>query len=433
MLKNKVFLIICISLFTLIWTGCFAQNEISSPYSRYGIGLVNNTSNMTLASMGNVSYAMQSNDYINFRNPASYVAFDSLSFVGDITFNISSIHLKTTALTQKGTIGRLGYITIGLPVTKHWRTSVGFIPFSDRGYNITDVQTLPEIGNVNYKYSGTGGLMQLYWGNAFKLCKGLSFGFNLSYLFGTLSSTRYEEFGGDYYYNYRIAQNDYADGIYIQAGLQYKVNIGEFHKLGIGAVYENSAYIWMKRNLLVNRYVNEYNSVNTYDTAYAVLNQKGSMRIPQSVGGGLSYSYKDKLLVGVDVTWQNWQKYSLKWKNSTTAASVDSLKDAIVINAGLQFIPDPSSGKFGKNIAFRIGTRFSTGYIQIRDIPISEFSISAGIGLPFKTFNSKCSLNLLLEYGSMGNLKNDLIRQNYVKIGLNLVLVERWYQRVKLE
>ena len=291
----------------------------------------------------------------------------------------------------------------------------------------------PEIGNVNYKYSGTGGLMQLYWGNAFKLCKGLSFGFNLSYLFGTLSSTRYEEFGGDYYYNYRIAQNDYADGIYIQAGLQYKVNIGEFHKLGIGAVYENSAYVWMKRNLLVNRYVNEYNSVNTYDTAYAVLNQKGSMRIPQSVGGGLSYSYKDKLLVGVDVTWQNWQKYSLKWKNSTTAASVDSLKDAFVINAGLQFIPDPSSGKFGKNIAFRIGTRFSTGYIQIRDIPISEFSISAGIGLPFKTFNSKCSLNLLLEYGSMGNLKNDLIRQNYVKIGLNLVLVERWYQRVKLE
>ncbi len=421
------------ALFMVVWTDCFAQNEISSPYSRYGIGLVNTSSNSTLASMGNVSYAMQSNDYINFRNPASYVAFDSLSFVGDIAFNISSIHLKTTALTQRGTIGRIGYITIGLPVTKHWRTSVGFIPFSDRGYNITDSQTLPEIGSVNYKYTGEGGLMQLYWGNAFKLCKGLSFGVNLSYLFGTLSSIRYEEFTGDYYYNYRIAQNDYADGIYIQAGLQYKVNIGEFHKLGIGAVYENSAYIWMRRNLLVNRYINEYNSVNTYDTAYAVLNQKGSMRIPQSVGGGLSYSYKDKLMVGVDVAWQNWQKYSLKWKNSSTVSSMDSLKDAIVVSAGLQYIPDPSSGKFGKNIAFRIGARYSTGYIQIHNLPISEFAISAGIGMPFKTFNSKCALNLMLEYGSMGSLKNDLIRQSYVKIGLNLVLVERWYQRVKLE
>ena len=421
------------ALFMVVWTDCFAQNEISSPYSRYGIGLVNTSSNSTLASMGNVSYAMQSNDYINFRNPASYVAFDSLSFVGDIAFNISSIHLKTTALTQRGTLGRIGYITIGLPVTKHWRTSVGFIPFSDRGYNITDSQTLPEIGSVNYKYTGEGGLMQLYWGNAFKLCKGLSFGVNLSYLFGTLSSIRYEEFTGDYYYNYRIAQNDYADGIYIQAGLQYKVNIGEFHKLGIGAVYENSAYIWMRRNLLVNRYINEYNSVNTYDTAYAVLNQKGSMRIPQSVGGGLSYSYKDKLMVGVDVAWQNWQKYSLKWKNSSTVSSMDSLKDAIVVSAGLQYIPDPSSGKFGKNIAFRIGARYSTGYIQIHNLPISEFAISAGIGMPFKTFNSKCALNLMLEYGSMGSLKNDLIRQSYVKIGLNLVLVERWYQRVKLE
>ena len=433
MLKNKKYLVILFCLVIVAWAGAFAQNEISSPYSRYGIGLVNHTPNSSLAAMGGVSYAMQSNSYINFRNPASYVAFDSLSFVGDIAFNVITNYLKTSTLTQKGTLGRLNYITIGLPVTKHWRTSVGFIPFSDRGYNIIDSRDLPDIGNVNYQYTGEGGLMQLYWGNAFKLYKGLSIGVNLSYLFGTLSSNRYEEFSGDYYYNYKISQYDFADGIYLQAGLQYIANIGESHKLGLGAVYENSVYIWMKRNLLVSSYTGEYSSVYTYDTTYAVLNQKGSMRIPQSVGGGLSYSYKDKLLVGVDVTWQNWQNYSVKLKNSSTASSVDSLKNAIVANVGLQFIPDPTSGKFGKNIAIRVGARYSTGYIQVHNTPISEFSVSAGIGLPFRTFNSKCSVNILLEYGGMGTLKNDLVRQNYFKIGLNLILVERWYQRVKLE
>jgi hypothetical protein len=433
MLKSKVFIIILAALFMMIWTGCFAQNQISSPYSRYGVGVLNNTTNSTLSSMGGVSYAMQSRDYINFRNPASYVAFDSLTFVGDIAFNVQTTYLKTTALNQKGTIGRIGYITIGLPITKHWRTSVGFIPFSDRGYNITDSRNLEDIGIVNYNYVGEGGLMQLYWGNAFKLCKGLSFGLNVSYLFGTLSSIRYEEFEGDFYYNYRIAQSDLVDGIYLQAGLQYKVNIGEFHKLGLGAVYENSAYVWMKRNLLVNRYTNQYSSVNTYDTAYSVLNQKGSMRIPQSVGGGLSYSYKDKLLVGVDVTWQNWQNYSIKLKNSSVVSSVDSLKNAIIVQAGLQFIPDPNSGKFGKNIALRVGAHYSTGYIQIDNTPISEFSVRAGIGLPFRTYNTRCSLNLMLEYGRTGSLRNDLIRQDYFKIELNLILVERWYQRVKLE
>lgn len=433
MLKNKRIILVCLCLVMVAGIGCFAQNEISSPYSRYGIGIVNHTPNSSLAAMGGVSYAMQSNSYINFRNPASYVAFDSLSFVGDIAFNVISSYLKTNTLTQKGVLGRLNYISIGLPVTQHWRTSVGFIPFSDRGYNITDSRSLEDIGTVNYKYTGEGGLMQLYWGNAFKLCKGLSIGVNLSYLFGTLSSIRYEEFNGDYYYNYRIAQNDYADGIYVQAGLQYMTAIGENHKLGIGAVYENSVYIWMKRNLLVNSYTGEYSSVSTYDTAYSVLNQKGSMRVPQSVGGGLSYCYKDKLLVGVDVSWQNWRNYSLKLKNSSTGSSVDSLKNAIVANVGLQFIPDPTSGKFGKNVAIRVGARYSTGYIQVHNTPISEFSVSAGIGLPFRTFNSKCSVNILLEYGGMGTLKNDLVRQNYFKLGVNLILVERWYQRVKLE
>lgn len=58
-----------------------AQNEISTPYSSYGIGVINHSSNGILDAMGSVSYAMQDPYYINFRNPASYAAFDSLSFV----------------------------------------------------------------------------------------------------------------------------------------------------------------------------------------------------------------------------------------------------------------------------------------------------------------------------------------------------------------
>ncbi len=426
MLINKRIILIIVGLLIALSVDCFAQNEISSPYSRYGVGLVNNTSNATLAAMGGVSYAMQSNNYINFRNPASYVAFDSLTFVGDIGFNVNNIFLKTSELSQNGTLARLDYIAIGLPLTKHWRTSVGFLPFSDRGYNIIDSRTITNIGAVNYEYSGEGGLMQLYWGNAFKLYKGLSIGLNVSYLFGTLSSIRYEEFSGEYLYNFRIAQKDYADGIYLQAGLQYIANIGESHKLGVGAVYENAAYVWMKRNLLVNRYTNDYSSVVSYDTAYSVLNKKGNMRMPHYVGLGMMYSFKDKLTVGVDVTWQNWSRY-------TCMGSSDSLKDALVANVGLQYVPDPNSGKFSKNIAIRAGAKYSTGYLQIRNTTISEFSVSVGLGLPFRTFNSKCNLNLMLEYGGMGSLKNDLIRQSYFKVGLNLILVESWYQRVKLD
>lgn len=426
MQKVKECLVSLMLLVSVLLPSVFAQNEISSPYSRYGVGIINNNVPGTLHAMGGVSYAMQSNLYINFTNPASYVAFDSLSFIADVAFNIVSSTLRTNELSQRGTYARASYITIGLPVTRRWRTSVGFLPFSDRGYDIVDAKEYDEIGNVRYEYLGDGGMMQLYWGNAFKICKGLSIGLNASYIFGRFTSERYVEFDEDYYYNYRIAQTDLSDGIYLQAGLQYFANINENHRLGLGVVYENSAYIWSKRSELVNHYVGEYNEVIVYDTTSLVPSDKGKMKIPQSAGGGLSYCYKDKILVGADFTWQNWSKYSNMGRG-------DSLKDACIAKIGLQYIPDPTSGKFGKNIAYRIGAKFSTGYIKLRNTPVDEWAVTVGIGLPLRSYTTKCSMNIMFEYGGMGTLNHNLIRQNYFKFGFNFILQERWYQRVKLE
>lgn len=426
MLKIKRILLVIALLSSATFGRLFAQNEISSPYSRYGVGIVNNNAPASLQAMGGVVYALQSNLYINFRNPASYVAFDSLSFIADVAFDVVNSQLNTVTQSQKGSYGRASYITIGLPVTRHWRTSVGILPFSSCGYNIVDDRTLDGIGAVEYRYAGEGGLMQLYWGNAFKIWKGLSIGLNASYMFGTLATIRYEEFEEDYLYNYRIYDAELVDGIYLQAGLQYMANVAEHHKIGVGLVYENSAYIWARKSTLINHYTGVYSSAQSYDTTYAPNMSKGNIRIPQSIGGGLSYTFKNKLSFGVDVTWQNWSKY-------TNFGQGDSLKDAIITNIGLQFIPDPTSGKFGKNIAFRIGGKYSTGYIFIKNTPIQEYAVSFGIGLPLRSYNTKCSLNIMFEYSGMGTKSNNLAVQNYFKVGFNFILQERWYQRVKLE
>ena len=299
-------------LMTLALLQLQAQNNISSPYSGYGVGLLDNVTSAPLAAMGHVSYAMQHNTgYINFRNPASYAAFDSLSFIADAAFSIISSTLKTDELSQKTTYARPGYLTIGLPVTRHWRTSAGILPFSKLGYAILDKQEVDNIGKVEYTYKGDGGLMQLYWGNAFKLCKGLSIGLNVSYIWGRLSSIRTIAFSGENYANSLIDNYIHVDGIHLSAGAQYFVNIKENHRLGLGAVYENTAYIWAKENSLVLNYEGEATASTSYDTVANIIGNKGNMRIPQSVGGGLSYSFKNKILVAADVTWQNWSKYSL--------------------------------------------------------------------------------------------------------------------------
>lgn len=423
---NPLFLIMLVLVLLTNSTILRAQNTISQPYSGFGVGIINNYSNGILDGMGSTSYAIQDPYSINFRNPASYAAFDSLSFVADAAASIYSSILTQGSQTQKNTYARPGYITIGLPVTRHWRTSVGIVPFSTIGYSIADSREIENIGKVAYEYSGHGGMHQLYWGNAFRICKGLSIGLNASYLFGSIYNTNNSTFEGSNYYNTYINDAYYIDGIHLTGGIQYFFNVKEDHRIGIGATYSNSAYIWAKENLLVNYYTGEYSSVTSYDTVFHDTSLRGNLNIPQAVGGGLSYCFKNKVLVAADVTWQNWNRY--RFMNRT-----DSLTDAIVSSAGIQYIPDPLSNKFFKRMAFRLGAKYSTGNFMINNKLIDELSVSLGVGIPLSTFNTHSSINVVFEYGKMGTLSNDLIKQNYFRFTFNFTLQEKWYQRVKLD
>ena len=412
----------------LLANGSFAQNEISQPYSIFGVGVVNKASNGIQNGMGGASYAMQSPYYINFRNPASYAAFDSLSFVADVaaSVHVSTLAAGNTGVTQKNTYVRPDYLAIGLPVTRHWRTSVGLVPFSTIGYDMVSSRTVDPIGEVSYEYSGKGGLNQLYWGNAFRLCKGLSIGLNAAYMFGSIYNYSRTEFEGSNFYNTNITDAYHLDGIYLNAGLQYVFKVKDKHQIGLGAVYGNTAYIWARENLLISYYQGTYSTVTTYDTALCDNTPRGNLHIPQSVGGGLSYTYKDKISLAADVTWNNWSRYKFMQHS-------DSLQDAIAASVGFQYVSDPLSPKFFKRLAVRVGAHYSTGEFFLRDKPVSEFGVSAGIGIPLTTFNTHSSINLVFEYGKTGTMVNELVRQNYFRFTLCFTLQEKWYQRMKIE
>lgn len=403
-----------------------AQNVIRMPYSIYGIGMTNRSSNGILDAMGSTSYAMQDPYYINFRNPASYAAFDSLSFVADVAASIYTAKLSQNNMIQKNTYAKANYLSIGMPVTRHWRTSLGILPFSSVGYNISSSSTIENIGKVSYTYSGSGGINQLYWGNAFKICKGLSIGLNASYMFGSLYYNSNTEFDGSNYDNSYVTDIFTINGLYLTGGLQYFFNIGDHHRIGLGVVYSNTAYIWAKEKLLVNSYSGIYVSTNTYDTVLNNDEINSSLVIPPSAGGGFSYTYKNKLTIAADFTWENWEKYKFT-KNE------DYLKKAMTASIGFQFIPNPLSNNFFQRMSIRAGGKYSTGNLILHNKPITEFSVCIGAGVPLTTFNTHSSLNILFEYGKTGTTTNDLIRQDYFRFSFCFTLQERWYQRFKID
>lgn len=80
----------------------FAQNDISSPYSRFGLGSMNtNKSNAALQAMGGIANAMSGKHMLNNSNPAAYADVDSLTFLLDAGFYMRYSTFRTADQIEK--------------------------------------------------------------------------------------------------------------------------------------------------------------------------------------------------------------------------------------------------------------------------------------------------------------------------------------------
>ncbi|MBQ2608061.1 MAG: hypothetical protein II588_02470, partial [Paludibacteraceae bacterium] len=61
-----------------------AQNQTSSPFSRYAYGDLNDNVPVAYRAMGSVGIGMRNNKVICSAQPASYTACDSLTFMFDV-------------------------------------------------------------------------------------------------------------------------------------------------------------------------------------------------------------------------------------------------------------------------------------------------------------------------------------------------------------
>ena len=61
-----------------------AQSGTNSPYSQYGLGVLSDQSQGFNRGMNGLALGMRNGDQVNFLNPASYSAVDSLTMVFDV-------------------------------------------------------------------------------------------------------------------------------------------------------------------------------------------------------------------------------------------------------------------------------------------------------------------------------------------------------------
>lgn len=397
-----------------------AMAQILSPYSKFGYGLLDNNATAAQMQMGGVGYAMSSGRQINVMNPASYAAADSLTFLFDMGVNFTSLNSSET--DSKGTRtsdsqfgGGLDYITLQVPIGKRFGASLGLLPYSSVGYAFGS-----EIRNGLNARQGQGGINQLYLGFAGRIAKGLSVGFNASYMFGNVINdvTVTTDAGSESLFEQVMQVRDFR----FQFGAQYKFDINRDNRIGLGLVYSPG------KALLGKAWVTKYdiNADETPDTI-ATARLRHNAELAETWGAGISYEWQKRLFVEADFTYQPWSKVkTLQLKNFEGTRFADRYQASL----GASFTP-AIRGNYFKRITYRAGGFYNRDYIMVGDNNVKEYGFGLGFGFP--ALSSKTVINLGVEYRHRAATDKNLLKENYINIRLGINFNELWFFQNKIK
>lgn len=404
-----------------------AQDRISSPYSRFGLGEIFGNTHVNNMAMGGINQAIYDPLFVNAANPASYTAFDSLSFVFDIGLHARLNKLSTTSASQSSDYASLGNLLFGFPVNGWWKASFGLLPYSATGYKMTDHHTDSIYNNYNNVYEGSGGTNQFYAGSSFDLTRNLSVGINAAYMFGTMNHNTATEFPDSLYrFNSKTTNSTRLHDFMLTYGIMYHKQLKKGYHYTLGGSF-------IARNKLAvtsDRFSYTYTISSTKvelrrDTIELTENSDENIIMPMGFAAGFSVGRANTWLLGTDFKFTQWENFNF-------SASPEPLINNMQIALGGFYNPSSSTvSGYLKRITYRAGLRYSDGYLQLRGKRIDEFGISFGVGLPLPRTSS--TINMAVEVGSRGTKEQNLINENYVKFTLGLSIFERWFVIRKYE
>ena len=405
----------------------FAQfnNNTSSPYSRFGLGDLQPYSFGRTSAMGGASLASRNNQQINFSNPASYTAVDSLAFMFE--FGVSGKFAKYSydISSMNANDFNFRYFAMNFQINNWMATSLGLTPYSDIGYDVEVFDEVENAGNILNKYYGEGSLSRAYLGLTVDPVKNISVGANLNYMFGLLNRSAQTFFleAADFYTNQRNESLRVRD-FNLSFGAQATIPLKNEQRITLAAVVENKPTFTRFYSDLNTKYIQiQVNNTTRADQDTIKpfrTEEKGNLEFPLTYGFGISYVKNNSLEINADYYRQGWADVNLPGGGS------DVLTDLNKFALGAEWIPDKFSIRsYLSRIAYRAGLKYENTYLEFDNQKINDFGISFGVGLP--VYRSNSTINISAELGRRGTKQNNLVLENYAKLNLSVNLYDLWF------
>lgn len=399
-------------------TASYSQSEAltSSPYSLYGLGVINQTSIGKSNALGYTGIGIKTDSEINNLNPANYALIPQNSFFYDvgITGEINNYSNKSYSENKKNV--NFSNIAFAFRLAEGLGAGITMVPYSDVGYSLVGIQSNVEGSTESFESSvtGLGALSDLKLNLGYSLLDNLRFGLSASFLFGNIEES--EAFVIDNS-ALSITETTNYSGARLGFGMQFDLN----KNITIGSTMQFPTSLKGSLDRTVSKVINGTTSV---DVETNEVDSADDFNLPLEVGIGFSSKiYKSFTLSG---------DYKKNYWDATSQTDLSgTYVDQDIFGVGLEYIKNKESFKYSDRINYRLGYNYDTGYLEVNKKKINGFNITTGVGLPVSR-NSNSMINLSYSYGSKGIIENVLIKENYHVFTLNMSLEDLWFRKRKI-
>lgn len=413
-------------------------NGSNSPYSRYGFGLLGDRGNAFNKGMAGTAYGMQNGKELNTKNPASYAAIDSLTFLFDLGLSMQNGNIAQGGVKTNAKNSSVDYVTAGFRVAKNVGMSLGLVPFSTIGYNTSskeEIQASNQVLTKTTTFSGDGGLHEAYIGVGWAPFRRFSIGMNAGYLWGDLSHTVLMNFDDSNINSTRQAYETDIRTYKADFGLQYVQPLDKKNTLTLGLTYG------LGHDIKRDAYYYNQKVVTGSSAIGDTLVCRNAFQLPHTLGAGITWTHDNSLRVGVDYTFQKWadMKFPMVVENAAGALDYVGRKDLFTdlhkVSLGMEYVKNPEGLRWRQRVRYRAGFSYQTPYTKIGGVDGPQhFLASVGVALPITNMhNSRSLINFSAQYERVKPKMAGMITENYIRFSIGLTFNERWFMKWKAE
>ncbi|MDX9782381.1 MAG: hypothetical protein RBT35_05300 [Bacteroidales bacterium] len=404
-------------------------NNYFTPYSIFGVGNIARQGTTFNKSMGGIGIGVKENRVINYLNPAAISFRDTLAFMLDFGVESNHNYFKSAEASSANNGFNMQNFVFSFPIYKKSAMVLGITPYSSVGYKFqeweTDPEMINELGSVLYSRYGTGGINKVFLGTSMVFLKNFSVGAELVYFFGTIDRYSNINFSNSESFRSIKTGTDFMISSFTgKAGLQYSYEPDKDNSLTIGATY----MLGSKLKGESVKYAFTTPVTGEADTVFYNLSRATGLEIPAEIGVGASYRKRDKWMLGMDFTYQDWSKTTLP----ATPGVAFQPSSSWAVKVGGEFIPNRYDVRYYlKRVSYRMGAYYDRSYISLNGKQVNSVGITIGANLPvYRWYNS---VGISLDMGQRGSLKNGMVRERYIMLNLNISLYDIWFQKYRYD